>query len=197
MTHDIKIKDAKIHLVAISGHLKPHNATLQATKIALDYASTLGVQTMLFDLSSITIPFQDESKDLSDRFLEVASMRLAVKDADAVLLSTPEYHGSFSGGLKNALDLMSDHEFKGKAVGLLSLAGGSQGISSLNHLRLVMRSLHAVAIPSQVSIAHSYHAFDANGKFTDKDSENRLFEMVAELVHYAKIFKLSNVPSQA
>ncbi len=49
-----------------------------------------------------------------------ASESEEVAGAQGIILGTPEYHGSFSGVLKNALDLMGFDEFEGKMIGLWS-----------------------------------------------------------------------------
>ena len=43
--------------------------------------------------------------------------------ANGVILATPNYHGTLSGVLKNALDLMSMREFEGKVAGLVGVFG--------------------------------------------------------------------------
>ena len=58
---------------------------------------------------------------------DVFRLRTEVKEAEGVILGTPEYHGSFSGVLKNALDLMGFDEFEGKMIGLVGVSGGRMG----------------------------------------------------------------------
>jgi NAD(P)H-dependent FMN reductase len=44
--------------------------------------------------------------------------------ATGIIIGTAEYHGGYSGVLKNALDLMGFAEFEGKTIGLLGVSGG-------------------------------------------------------------------------
>jgi FMN reductase len=61
-----------------------------------------------------------------------------------IILVTPEYHGGYSGVLKNALDLMGFDEFEGKMLGLVGVSGGRMGaFGARNSLREVGRALHA------------------------------------------------------
>ena len=46
-----------------------------------------------------------------------------MKQAQGIILGTPAYHGSFSGVLKNAMDLMGFDEFGGKIIGLVGVSG--------------------------------------------------------------------------
>ncbi len=48
--------------------------------------------------------------------------------AEGIILGTPEYHGGFSGVLKNALDLMGFDEFEVKMMGLVGVEGGGMGV---------------------------------------------------------------------
>ena len=49
---------------------------------------------------------------------DVFKLRREVSQAAGIILGTPEYHGSFSGLLKNALDLMGFDEIEDKMIGL-------------------------------------------------------------------------------
>ena len=69
---------------------------------------------------------------------DVARLRSTVKRCHGLILGTPEYHGSFSGVLKNAIDLMGFEEFEGKMIGLVGVAGGAMGaLSALASLRTI------------------------------------------------------------
>ena len=121
----------------------------------------------MLDLRPLHLPFAG-STWAPDDFPHVSELRAAVQNADGLIWATPEYHGSFSGVLKNALDLCDIADFDGKVVALLGVAAGQIGaIQALSHLRGVARQLHAWAIPSQVSIARAYAAFGEDGQITD------------------------------
>lgn len=77
------------------------------------------------------------------RFVEAAD------ETDAFVLASPVYHNSYSGVLKNALDILAIPQFQYKAVGLLG-HGGLRTTQAVDHLRIVARGLLAVALPTQV-----------------------------------------------
>ena len=60
-------------------------------------------------------------------------------EADFLILGTPNYHGSFSGILKNALDHLNMDHFKMKPVGLICNSGGIVSSEPLSHLRVIVR----------------------------------------------------------
>src|SRR5436190_18456172 len=115
-----------ILIVGIPGSLRPGSYTRRAVEIALEGAAETGAETRLIDLRDYHLIFRD-GKDESAYPADVFKLRAEVKQADGVILGTPEYHGSVSGVLKNALDLMGFDEFEGKMIGLLGVSGGRMG----------------------------------------------------------------------
>lgn len=172
-----------IKVVALCGSVSGDSSTRHALEIALEGARRAGARAELCDLRDYHLPFAGSP---TENFPDVARLRSQCRDAHAILWGTPEYHGSYSGVLKNALDLMGFEEFQGKMIGLVGVAGGSIGaINALNHLRAVGRQLHAWVLPQQVSISRSHNAFDENGRLRDKDNEKRLLEMGREVARFA------------
>ena len=101
-----------IRVVGISGSLRNNSYTRMAVKIALQGAEKLGAQTQLIDLRDYDLVFCDGKEDESIYPEDVFRLRRDVQWAQGIVLGTPEYHGSFSGVLKNALDLMGFAEFE-------------------------------------------------------------------------------------
>jgi NAD(P)H-dependent FMN reductase len=113
-------------------------------------------------------------------------LRQEVQQAQGILLGTPEYHGSFSGVLKLALDLMGFDEFEGKLIGLVGVSGGKMGaINALNSLRTVGRSLHAWVVPVQVSISEVWDQFKEDGTLKDERLHTALNEVGRQVARFA------------
>jgi FMN reductase len=111
-----------------------------------------------------------------------------VRSAHGILLGTPEYHGSFSGVLKNALDLMGFEEFEGKMIGLVGVSAGRLGaFDALNTLRNVGRALHAWVVPEQVSIPEAPKIFTPDGQLRDLEVAARLRHLGARVAEFAKL----------
>ena len=79
------------------------------------------------------------------------------------------YNGTISGAFKNALDwlkLLGDRNppyLTDKVVGLISTAGGMQGLQAVNTMEFVVRALRGWAVPLVMPIAQAWKAFDGNG----------------------------------
>ena len=125
----IERKERPIVVAAICGSLRAGSATRQALRIALHGAKEMGAETRLIDLRDYELAFCGEMAE-SGYPEDVFRLRRDVAQAQGILLGTPEYHGGYSGLLKNALDLMGSEEFQGKMIGLVGVSPGLLDFSS-------------------------------------------------------------------
>ncbi len=177
-----------ILVVGIVGSLRSGSYTRRAVQIALQGAAQKGANTRLIDLRDYQLPFCDGSEHQDEAFPDIKRLRQEVAAAQGVILGTPDYHGSFSGVLKNALDLMGFDEFGGKVMGLVGVAGGALGtVNALNDLRKVGRSLHAWVVPQQAAVPQAWKHFDDDGVLDDPDYEKRLQEVGREVARFASL----------
>lgn len=175
-----------ITIAALNGSLRPGSHTRQALQIALEGAAELGAATHLLDLLEFDLPFSAGMLDDQAAPAGVRRLRQAIRSADGLLLGTPEYHGSFSGVLKNALDLMRFDEFEGKVVGLIGVSAGALGaVNALTSLQIVGRALHAWIVPEQAAIAQVWQAFDAAGRPREAALEQRLKNVGRQVARFA------------
>jgi NAD(P)H-dependent FMN reductase len=161
-----------VKIVGIAGSLRPGSYSQQALAVAAQRVAALGAEVEILDLRSLNLPFCDGSDEYPN-FPDVAKLRQAFLQADGIILSTPEYHGSVSGVLKNALDLMGFDELSDKVTGLISVLGGQSNSNALNDLRTIMRWVHAWVIPEQVAIGQAWKAFDQQGNLIDQKLSER------------------------
>jgi NAD(P)H-dependent FMN reductase len=180
-------KDADVVTISgICGSLRRGSYTRLAVETALRGAAELGAQTYLIDLGEYDLVFCDGARDRQAYPDGVRRLQEKVREAQGIILGTPVYHGSFSGVLKNALDLMGFREFEGKMIGLVGVAGGRVGaVNALDSLRAVGRVLHAWVIPEQVSIPEAWQAFDGAGNPKDEELEQRLLEVGRQVARFA------------
>ena len=143
----------------------------------------------MIDLREYNLVFH-AGKDDSEYPADVFRLRSEVKEAEGLILGTPEYHGSFSGVLKNALDLMGFDELEGKMIGLVGVSGGRMGaFDALNSLRNIGRALHAWVIPEQTSVPEAWKVFSEDGKITDPQLQERLKEIGRQVARFARLHK--------
>ena len=172
-----------LSVVGLSGSLRERSYTRMAVSLALEGAQEYGAKTRLLDLREYGLIFSASQNHETEG---VQRMRQDVQAAHGIILGTPEYHGSFSGVLKHALDLMGFDEFEGKLIGLVGVAGGKLGaINSLNNLRTVGRALHAWVIPEQISIAEVSKQFDSQGYPVNPQLAYNLKEVGRQVARFA------------
>ena len=185
MSEDVR-KEKKVRVVGIVGSLRAESYTQLAVKMALEGAKEAGAETKLIDLREYQLVFCRGKGDEYSYPEDVLRLRREVGNAQGIILGTPEYHGSFSGVLKNALDLMDLAEFEGKMIGLIGVSGGAMGaVNALNSLRNIGRTLHAWVIPEQASLAGAWQLFDESGKLKNKSLESRIKEVGRQVARFA------------
>ena len=175
----------KVKVAGICGSLREGSYTRMALAVALRGAEEAGAEARLIDLRNYKLVFCDggDSEELPK---DVARLQEEVKGAQGVVLATPEYHGGYSGVLKNALDLMGFDEFEGKMIGLVGVSGGGMGASgALAGLRSVGRALHAWVVPEQAAVAHVGEVFDEQGNCKDKAIEKRFKAVGRQVAKFA------------
>jgi NAD(P)H-dependent FMN reductase len=170
-------------VVAISGSRREGSYTRRALAVTLDAAAEGGADTELLDLREIDLLAFDPDAEEGEA---VTAFKERVRRADGVVLGTPVYHGSYASTLKDALDYCGKDEFEDTTVGLLATAGGGSYASTLDHLRVVVRSVHGQSVPVQVGIRGAYDAFDGD-ELTDEDIAERLRELGREVTRYAAV----------
>lgn len=144
-----------LRVVGVSGSLRDESYTRIAVERALRAAENAGAETSAIDLRTYDLPPLDPDRDSQG---DGDRLRRRLREADAIVLGTPMYHGSYSGVLKNALDHCGFDEFEGKTVGLLGVAGGSFPITAIELLRSVCRALNAWVLPHQAAIPNASNA---------------------------------------
>ena len=171
-----------VKIVALGGSLRLNSYSFQVLSLAVKRLESLGAEVELLDLRELNLPFCQGSVEHYPDYPDVERMRNIVKQADGLVLSTPEYHGSMSGILKNALDLMSFEHLEGKVTGLMSVLGGQTNSNALNSLRLVMRAVHAWVIPEQIAFGQVWNALDEDGNIVDEKLAERFDKFAESLV---------------
>jgi NAD(P)H-dependent FMN reductase len=178
--------EQQVRVIGICGSLRAGSHTRMALEICLEGAREVGADTELIDLRDYRLVFSDGKESPETYPDDVWRLKDKTAAADGIILGTPEYHGSFSGVLKNALDLMGFEEFEAKILGLVGVSGGGMGaVNALNGLRVVGRALHAWVLPEQVSVPEAWKLFDPQGRLKDEVLEGRLREVGRQVARFA------------
>jgi azobenzene reductase len=151
-----------MRITLLAGSNRKNSTSTKLSRYIEKQLTSLGHEVIFFDLYEKPLPFfsKDSNIDIDPHLVE---LKEAMLQAQAIILSTPDYHGSVSGVLKNALDHLDFDHFDSKAVLSISSAGGAAGVSSLTQLQTIIRNVHGINCPEWISIGSGQHGFTADG----------------------------------
>ena len=151
----------------------------------------------IFDLEGIPVFNQDTEQKMPEKVKEFKSK---IKEADAMLIATPEYNYSVPGVLKNAIDWASrpygDNPFDGKPVAIMSASIGMLGGARAQyHLRqiFVFLNMYPVNKP-EVIVPFAQDRFDANGNLLDNDTKKFLGQLLQNLADWTRKLRVNSMP---
>ena len=154
---------------------------MKALKVATNKLSEQGHSVYLVDPSHLSL--NDPGFAPTEDALHLMEK---VKEADAIILATPEYHGGYSSVIKRVIENLGfPSELSGKPVALLGVAAGQIGaIKSIESLRTVVSHVGGLVLPKAISIANVQGVFDEEGKPTDAHAEKALNSLASTIHNY-------------
>lgn len=175
-------------IVGIAGSMNTNSTTKQAINIVLEAAKAAGADIEMIHLADWKLPLYD-ARDDSTTYPEIVHRFVkTISEADGLIIGSPEYHGSITGALKNAIDFLEGRQLRDKQVAIVGVAGGSMGATNtVNTLQMIMRNLQAWPLPSSPSIPSAYNAFTPEGKLKDERLQARLEQLGQQLVQFVQL----------
>ena len=174
-----------VRIMGICGTWGLESANGRMLEIILALCEQQGAEICVWDLASTALPFVGEPGCWDHA--AVKEYQQMATDADAFILSSPEYHGTMSGVMKNQMDWITNDIARGKPFGLVSTLGGASNSNTLNHMRISIRNLHGWVIPEQVAVPHVKDAFDDDGALNDEAMQERVEGFSTALVAAAEL----------
>jgi len=179
-----------IKLLGIAGSMRSNSYSFKALEHALKIAkNNYNAEINLFDLRKNRLPIYEPNLNHDHiQTAEKESLQMAntlVKWADAIILTSPDYHGSMSGVLKNFLDYFWK-EFSGKTFGYIC-ASHEKGLTVMEQMRTAVRQCYGWSMPYGIST--SSDDFDNEGNITNKKTLLRIEMLSRDLVYYGKAIR--------
>lgn len=168
-------------IIGIGGSLRANSYVYLALEIARRHVEAQGHEMAILDLRKMHLPFCNGANDYP-AYPDVKVLQETFQSAHGVIMASPEYHGSLSGVLKNALDLLDIKHAEGKTFALIEVTGGDLSTNALNTMRLICRHLHAWVIPQQLVIPRGQEVFSAEGEMIDQKLKLRIGDLVDHLI---------------
>lgn len=178
-------------ILTLSGSLRRESFNTALAYAARDLAPD-GVEVEVYDGLGL-IPHYDQDLDHEDVETpeSVADLRRRIEEADALLVITPEYNGSITGVLKNAIDWASARHrgswLRNKTVAVAGATTGQYGaIWAQQDLKRVLGIAGARVVGGELPVSTAHEKFDAHGRLVDRLLADRLRLHIATLVNEAQ-----------
>jgi azobenzene reductase len=181
-----------MNVVIITGSNRQGSTSTKLSRYIAAVLTSQGIKAEVYDLHEHPVPFYSPDEDHSGD-ANLSRLRNMLQQAQGIVLSTPEYHGSISGVLKNALDHLGSHEFSDKPVLSVSSAGGAVGVSSLQHLQTMVRNLHGINCPEWISIGGEQRQFTESGEPANLNVRNRVTRVLTYFIGLVEKLNESSV----
>ena len=180
--------NGKMKILGIAGSLREKSFNLSLLRATKDLVKD-EAEIEIFELHDIP-GFNQDTEDNPPQ--KVTDLKQKIREADAILLVTPEYNYSISGVLKNAIDWASrpygDNAFDGKPAAIMGASISMLGTARAQyHLRqmCVFLNIYVVNQP-EVMVANASEMFDDNGNLTDDTSKDLIRQLISNLVEFSK-----------
>lgn len=165
-------------ILAFAGSTRQDSYNKKLVRIAAEGAQAAGAEVTLIDLRDFPMPIYDgdleRDSGAPDSVLKLRELMLAHQ---GLLIASPEYNGSISPLLKNAIDWTTRvvpgqtdglAPYRGKVVVLMSASpGGLGGLRGLAHVRDILGNIQCIVLPEQLAVMKANEAFDTDGKLVN------------------------------
>lgn len=112
---------------------------------------------------------------------ELQPLAKRIFEADAFILVTPEYNGSYSPAMKNLLDHFPKQLHK--PFGIVTASPGAMGgMRASQQLLLMVPALFGIASPSMLIVPAVDKKFNADGTLADENFQNAINNFTAEFL---------------
>lgn len=184
-----------MNVLGIASSMRKESTSTRALKLTLDIVKTnYDAEIQVLDLKQTILPFlyyQEHNKKA-----EISIAEKMVKWADAFILSTPDYHGSMAGSMKNFLDYFWS-EFAGKLFGYIC-SSHEKGLTVMDQMRTAVRQCYGWSMPYGISI-NGEKDFETNGDIRNEAVLRRMQMLARDIVIYGKLHRnqfLNDLSSQ-
>ena len=179
-------------VLCFSGSAKRSSFNQRLATAAARRAQEAGAEVTLLDLADYPMPLYNGDLEADEGIPEnVHRVRTLLLEHDAFLISCPEYNGSITPLLKNAIDWASRQRgdspplaaFRGKTCALLAASpGGLGGLRGLVHVRAILSGIGVLVIPDQLAVPSAHKVLGEGGAWLDEATEPRMNGVVDALL---------------
>lgn len=178
-----------VRVLGIAGSLRAGSFNRALIRAAVELAPA-GMEIRAFEALA-AIPLYNADVEAQGDPEPVAALKAAIGDADALLISTPEYNCGLPGLLKNVVDWASRPPGKsvlnGKPAAIMGATPGGLGTArAQQQLRqsFVFTQTYALLQP-EMYVSRAHEKFDADGRLTDEPTRQQLQRLLQAFSEWA------------
>jgi len=164
-------------ILAFAGSTRSASYNKLLVRVAAGGAEAAGASVTHIDLRDYPLPLYDfdfqQENGLPKEAIALKELFLA---HHGLLIAAPEYNGSLSAVLKNAIDWVSRRDdpkepqlicFKDKVAGVMTACQGAGGRNVQGHLRDILSRIGTHVVASRLTVTDAAEAFDNEGRLTN------------------------------
>ncbi|HKI03903.1 MAG TPA: NADPH-dependent FMN reductase [Thermoanaerobaculia bacterium] len=184
--------DRNLNILAFAGSLRKGSYNRALVRAALEVAPA-GMTISIFDID--TIPLYNGDVEAAGDPEGVARFKQAIREADGLLIATPEYNHGVPGVTKNAIDWASrpprQAPLDRKPVAILGASPGITGTArGQSQLRQAFEFTNSYCMPQpEILVYKAHEKFDAEGRLTDEKMREFLGKFLVAFGEWARRFK--------
>ena len=171
-----------LNVLGVGSSMRRDSFSTETLKIILNKVNKNGGDTRLLNLYSNPLPMY--TAEYNEKLSAIKHAVELVNWADAIILATPDYHGSMAGSLKNFLDYFWA-EFAGKTFGYLC-SSHEKGLTVMDQMRTAIRQCYGWSLPYGISI-NSTQDFNTDREIINAQLLSRLESFARDLVVYGNL----------
>lgn len=179
-------------VLLFAGSLRKDSFNKKLVLVANQLLQDTNIETTVVDLQPLELPVYDGDIEAKGIPLNVQMLSQFVNEADALIISSPEYNGSISSPLKNTIDWLSrvkPMSISKKQILLLGASPGELGaMRGLLHSKMPFEALGNFVYPRVYGLPKADQAFGENNKLADAKRQENLAKLLNEFVEHCKNF---------
>lgn len=181
---------SQVNILAFAGSVRKESWNRKVLGLAVQGARDAGANVTLVDLADYPMPIYDADWHKLNGVPEsMLRLREKMRQANGLLIASPEYNSSITPLLKNTIDWLSqpvdgvsgNAPFTDKIGAVIGASDGGFGtIRALPHVSYILSNLGVFMLPV-VAVPGVSKLFDTEGRMTNERSRNTVMGLGAKL----------------
>lgn len=175
------------------GSLRKGSMNRGLMNAAIELGTEEGLDIVVWDHLRDVPPYDQDLDVDGTRPAIINSLKQAIREADALLIATPEYNYSVPGVLKNAIDWASrppaETPLRGKPAAIMGASGGISGtMRAQYHLRqMFVFTQTLVLVQPEVILPKAVERFDTNMRLQDESTRELVRRQLKALKEWTAV----------